>query len=929
LSGNLLAAEGLPPLRVDPALLGRGVSQVPAPSAAEAAAQVEAVGALTEKMAAPAERVRRAAPFAPSTSSASPASPASPAKPVVAAPPLAEKKASPPVSALPKTVPVAAPAPLLAAPKEPIGAAPTSARSGAVAQSATAAPAPPLAQPPQVVERPSLAPTYSAHVRAGALPHPVLHASGELAPLPEAEQSRLPVFLSASRITQSGDDETVAEGAAELRKGNTGLDADRITYWRVEDEVEAVGAVRLRRDADRMSGEKLRLNLTENTGFLERPAYSILRTPKVRQLGVALVPQAVSPPPRIVAGEVVGDTSRLTRGSGTAERLEFLGENRERLTGATYSTCSVDPPDWHFEMRDLELDHDRETGEARDAKLVFRDVPLFYSPWVGFSLNNQRKSGLLSPTIGSSTRTGIDVTLPYYWNIAPNMDATISPRLMSKRGMQLGAEFRYLDRNYSGQMRGEWLPDDAILKRRRGAYSLYHVHNNLGGGIAGMLALNGVSDDTYFTDTSSRIASTSQTNLLRQGTLSYGGGWWSAVANVQRYQTLQDPSLAPVGKPYERTPQLVLTASRPEFVGGTAFAFNGEYVNFSHPTADVGRRLTLNPQVSWPLQTAGYYVTPKLGLHVTRYDLTRRTSSGPEQIVRTLPTFSLDSGATFERDIAWFGRDLTQTLEPRLFYLLVPKRTQEQIPNFDSGATDFNYATIFSENPFTGGDRIADANQLTAALTSRLVDPQTGQEYVRGMVGQRYYLASQEVTLPGMPVRSAGASDFVAALSGQVLPKIYSDAAWQYNPRDRRTERFVVGARWQPEFAKVLNASYRFTHDSNTTPVVPGIRQIDLSAQWPLAPGWHGVGRYNYSLREHRLIETVAGVERDAGCWVARFVVQRFATTTGGTNTSFFVQLELNGFSRVGSNPLELLKRSIPGYGQINQPTADPAFGAN
>ena len=906
MSGSLLAAEGLPLLRVDPALLGEGVRRAPPPAAVVAEDPVPAA-----TQAKPAAAAIVAPVVAPAPAAAAAVPPAPPLNKQSVAP----KESAPP--APPAAVPKAAAAKVAPA---------TAALPPAAAPTAVA----PLAQPPQVAERPPLAPLYSAHARAGALPQPALRTAGELAPLPTDDPTRLPVFLSASRISSHGDDETVAEGEAELRKGNTALDAERITYWRVEDEVEAVGDVRLRRDADRMSGRKLRLNMTENTGYLEQPVYSILRTPKAKQLGASLLPTPAAPPPRIVAGEVVSDTSQLTRGSGTADRLEFLGENRERLSNATYSTCSVERPDWHFEMAELELDHDRETGEAREAKLLFKDVPLFYAPWLGFSLNNQRKSGLLAPTIGSSSKTGLDVTLPYYWNIAPNMDATLSPRLMSKRGMQLSGEFRYLNANYNGQLRGEWLPDDSMLKRRRGAYSLAHVHNNLGGGFAGTLALNGVSDDTYFTDTSSRIASTSQTNLLRQGTLSYGaGGWWSATANVQRFQTLQDPSLPPVEKPYERTPQLVLTAARPEFIGGTAFNFNGEYVNFSHPTADVGRRFTLYPQVSWPLQTAGYYVTPKLGLHVTRYDLTRRNTSGPEQIVRTLPVFSVDSGMTFERDFAWFGRDLTQTLEPRLFYLLVPKRTQEQIPNFDSGATDFNYATIFSENPFTGGDRIADANQITAAVTSRLIDPQTGQEYLRGLVGQRYYLASQEVTLPGMPVRSAGASDFLVALSGQVLPKTYADVGWQYNPRDHRTERFVVGGRWQPDYAKVLNASYRFTHDSNTSPVVPGIRQIDLSAQWPLAPGWHGVGRYNYSLLEHRLIETVAGVERDAGCWVARFVVQRFATTTGGTNTSFFVQLELNGFSRIGSNPLEMLKRNIPGYGQINQPTASPAFGAN
>ena len=296
--------------------------------------------------------------------------------------------------------------------------------------------------------------------------------------------------------------------------------------------------------------------------------------------------------------------------------------------------------------------------------------------------------------------------------------------------------------------------------------------------------------------------------------------------------------------------------------------------------------------------------------------------------MRNLPIFSVDAGVAFERDFSWFGKSLAQTLEPRLYYLLVPQRTQNNIPVFDSGLADFNFATIFSDNTYSGVDRIADANQITAALTSRLLDPQTGEEYVRGMIGQRYYIARQNVTLPGEPARPGGTSDFLAALSGRLMPNTYADTAWQYDPREGQTERFVVGGRWQPDFAKVLNASYRYTRDhSGITGGTPGIRQVDFSGQWPLAQGWYGVGRFNYSIREKKIIETVGGLEYNGGCWVGRLVLQRYATASGDTNTALFVQLELNDFSKIGSNPLELLARRIPGYGRINQPPSDPVFG--
>jgi lipopolysaccharide assembly outer membrane protein LptD (OstA) len=773
LSGSVLAAESLPPLRVDPALLG------PA-----------------------AKRPWRAPEAMPPPPQPSPV----------------QEEAGPGAAA------------------PPAKAAPAAAPSGPGAQREPAALPPALGEPPGVEERAPLPPLYSAHAQAGVLPEPALKPARGLVPLPPEGATPYPVFVAGSRISGQTGVEVVVEGDAELRKANTSMSADRITYQQIEDEVEAVGNVRLRNDADIMSGPRLRFNLAESTGFFEQPRYSITRAPSS---------PATPQPLAIIAGEVVEAPLGLTTATGAAERLEFHGKNRVRLTDASYSTCTADDPDWYARVEELNLDYDREVGEGA---------------------------------------------------------------------------------GYTGQTRVEWLPEDNVLKRRRHAFAILHSHN-LGGGFAGALNLNGVSDDAYFADLSSRIATTSQTNLLRQGILSYGAGWWSAIANVQKYQTLQDPALPAVAKPYERVPQVTLTARRPD-IFGTDLALAGEFVNFDHPSNVVGRRTILYPQVSLPLQTPAWYVTPKAGYHLTRYDLSRQTAGVPERINRGLPILSVDSGLTFERDLAWQGRGLVQTLEPRLFYLYTPSRSQDQIPNFDSGAVDFNFATIFSEQVFAGGDRIGDANQLTAALTSRFVDPQSGQEFVRAMVGQRYYFDEQSVTVPGVPARPGGASDFLAALSGRVLERTYLDAAWQYNPRDRQTERFALGGRWQPAFAKVLNASYRFIRDPVNQPTVPGIRQIDVSGQWPLARGWYGVGRYNYSLREKRIVESVGGLEYDGGCWVARFVVQRFATATGTENTAFFVQLELNGFSRVGSDPLEILKRNIPGYGQINQPTADPAFGA-
>ena len=749
--------------------------------------------------------------------------------------------------------------------------------------------------PPEVEERRQVPATYSALVAAGELPAPKLKTSGALAPVDKDDHQPRPTFVSADRISGRNDVETVAEGEVELRRADKTLNADHLTYWHAEDEVEATGHVRLEDGEDVIRGPRLRMKVEENTGFFETPDYTLKRVP----VGI----QSHAP----------------VTGSGEADRLEFQGEGVYRFVNGTYSTCTPDQRDWYVRAEEMQLDYNREVGEAKNAKLYFEGTPILYSPWLNFSLNNQRKSGLLTPTLGTNSINGIQASLPWYWNIAPNMDATITPREMSKRGFLLGGEFRYLDYNYSGQDRLEYLPSDRLTGTRRYAYSIVH-NQNFGRGLTGNLNLNGASDGTYFTDLSSNFAAASQSYLVRQGSLSLSRDWWSATLIGQHYQVLQDPSAPALAVPYSRLPWWTLTAVRPDLPAGLVFNMTGEYVNFSHPTNVVGKRITAYPQISLPLQTAAFSVTPKIGVNSTRYvGLERQAAGVPEQITRTLPVFSVDSSVVFERDVNWFDRSLTQTLEPRLYYLYIPYRDQSNIPVFDTGIADFNFAQIFSENRYSGGDRIADANQATTALVSRIVDPDSGTELMRGMIGQRFYFDTQHVTLPGEVPRSSRKTDLLAAFSGLVMPKTYVDTAWQYSQNFHRTERLNFGGRYQPETMKVLNAGYRYTRDQ--------LGQLDVSGQWPLGGRWYGVGRYNYSLKDARMLETVGGLEYDGGCWVLRLVIQRLAVQTLKASTAFFVQLELNGFAKLGSNPADILKRNVPGYSGLNQPGAESDIG--
>jgi LPS-assembly protein len=788
-----------------------------------------------------------------------------------------------------------------------------------------------------------------------------LHASSE-ADAVSGTGGEPPVFLSAHRMGGVVDREFVAEGAAELRKVDTVVTADRLTYWPLDDEMEAEGNVTLKQLDDRITGPKMRMKLEEQVGYFEQPAYFLKRQPSNDGTVAADANTTVAR----IAEQPVGDywnsgfesplardnvesVRKATEGRGEADRIDFEGENQIRLTNGTYTTCAPGNDDWYAKASEIRLDYDREVGEGKNGTVYFKDVPILYSPWLSFSLNNERKSGFLSPTFGTSSDNGVELSLPYYWNIAPNMDATFTPRVLTKRGVQLSTEFRYLNKAFGGQYQGEMLvetlPGDALRDGdNRYGISLLHTQSS-DSGLSGQINYNKVSDDDYYTDLSSSIASTSETQLLQQAQMTYSAGWWSATANFQQYQTLQPDADNPVREPYKLLPQVTVNARQPDLYG-TDSTFLGQYTHFTRSDQEIngvvldgdgGQRTVLYPQVALPYVTPGWYVTPKLGVNATRYSLTGQAADIPGTINRTLPIFSVDSGMTFERSSNWFGRDYTQTLEPRLYYLNIPYENQDDIPLFDTALADFNFAQIFSENQFSSWDRISNANQLTAAITSKLLEPGSGNEIVRAMFGQRFYFTKNKVSLSASTSSDSEddkweKSDFLAAFSGQILPKVYGDLALQYNPSDRDVKRYSMGASYRPEPGKVLNASYRYNQDS-TAP----INQVDLSGQWPLSGRWHAVGRVNYSFKDDgvvlssgsqggRIIESIAGLEYNGGCWVVRGVVRRTALTSEDASTAFYIQLELNDFSRIGSNPINLLKRNIQGYSLINQTSADPAF---
>ncbi len=698
--------------------------------------------------------------------------------------------------------------------------------------------------------------------------------------LPPSEEGA--AFVSAKEMETQQGERIEARGEVELRQAGRVVNADHLIYEPGRQQVYADGNVRLEQSALEVTGPRLQLELEPDTGTMEQPEF------------------------------VLGEHAAR----GHARQAEMQGNNRYLFHSATYTTCPAGNDDWLLKVSRLDIDRNTQVGVAHHARVEFMGVPLLYTPWMDFALNDARRSGFLGPILGSTNTGGAEITVPYYWNIAPNMDATFSPRVIRKRGTQFNNEFRYLRANYGGEIEADVLQNDRLSGRDRTHLAWRHSQN-LGRGFSAAVNFNGVSDDNYYRDLAKEVSVSSQVNLLREGVLSYNDSWLKASARVQRYQTLQDP-LAKVALPYRRLPQLNLTAR--ETVAGANMALAGEYVDYSHPTLVNGQRTVLYPSVAYPLVSQpGYFLTPKAGVHYTHYALGENNAGSLPNSSRAVPIFSLDSGLIFERNDSILGTGYTQTLEPRAYYVRIPYRNQDQLPNFDSAEAPFTFGQMFSENRFLGSDRVGDADMVTLALTSRAIAADDGTERLRVAVAERFFLDTPRVNLV-TPNDSSNRTDILGTLEGRVTRALRLDGQMRYNPNESNVQNYNLAVRYHPEAGKALNLGYRFTRQT--------LSQVDMSAQWPLYGRWHGVGRFNYSLRDNRNLEALAGLEYNAACWALRFVAQSFATATLERTTGVFLQLELNDLVRIGSDPLKALRDSVPNYSVFKTPSpAAPVEG--
>lgn len=712
----------------------------------------------------------------------------------------------------------------------------------------------------------------------------LLPASAVNAATPEIDKT---VYIEAQQIESKKEEGMEAHGNVEVQQGNQKIYADHVIYEQKTRDIFADGSVRVVEPNATVSGPDLKMNMDTNIGEMNTPVF------QMKQL-------------------------KQSDGRGSAKIMRSTGAQHYEYENAIYTTCPAGNDDWLLNMSRLEIDREAQIGTAHNAWVEFKGVPLLYTPWMDFPLDGRRLSGFLAPTYGVTNRGGAELTVPYYLNIAPNYDATIAPRMIDKRGTLLGNEFRYMGASYAGEAHYDFLQYDRTTNTTRIHSTLKHSQN-LGGGLGATVNLNRVSDDAYFIDLSNSVYGGTQTQLLNEGVLSYGGGWWSASVRGQAYQTLQDP-LVTVAIPYQRLPQINLSAQ--QTLGGSQVNMTNEYVDFRHPTSVNGQRLVLFPTISYRLLSdPGFYITPKLGIHSTQYVMGDNNSSNIPNTSRTLPIFSMDSGMTFERDMTMGDGEYTQTIEPRAFYVKIPYQDQSFLPNYDSSQAAFSFAQMFSENRFFGNDRVGDANMMTVALTTRLIDNEGGVERLRVTVGERFSYEAPLVNL-GTPDANSR-SDILLGAGGRATNALTLDGLLQYDPNTERTLSYNATARYKPETGKILNLGYRYTYVDGST--LNDVRQGDFSTQWPLLWNWNVVSRWTFSFNERRVLEQLVGLEYNQSCWTLRMVAQKFPIPGQQVSTGIFIQLELRDLVALGGDPLSALRLSIPGYTKLGAPSTDNA----
>ncbi|MDE2235391.1 MAG: LPS assembly protein LptD [Gammaproteobacteria bacterium] len=696
-----------------------------------------------------------------------------------------------------------------------------------------------------------------------------------------------PMHVSADRLNGYVHGDSLLTGNVQAIQGDRQLHADSMRYNSASGESHATGNVKFTSPTILLNGPSADYNFNTASGVFYDASFAL---PK-------------------------------RHGRGQASLLKLLDNDHQILSDVHYTTCPVGSKDWMLNAPDLVLDQSNNTGTGHNVTVDLFGVPIFWTPYINFPLNDARKSGFLAPSFGFSVTSGFDLTTPYYLNLAPNYDATLAPRIITKRGLDMGGEFRYLTNNSKGTLDLNYLPHDRLANQERGLFQFSDTTKLDDQGWNFNTAYNWVSDFNYFQDLGNSLDAIATTTQERHAAINFQSpeSNWTFLSQVETWQVV-DPTIAPKNYPYRLLPQMQLGWQSDPTSNGPQYTFNSELVQFQQDQEIGALRLDLTPDVSDTFGNTGYYFTPTVGMRLTKWDLNQNVPLGTEtQLTRSMPIISLDSGMFLQRNLGSTG-DFIQTLEPRLYYLYVPYRDQSQIPIFDTVQPQFSFLQLFTTNQFDGADRQSDANQLSYALTSRLLNANTGTQILEADIGQIRYFRNREVQLPGVAPQTNLFSDVVGDLDLNINDHWSAVYTQQWNPTTRQTDFGAVGLQYHPAHHQVINLGYSYNRTLN-------LKQSDFSFAWPLTSHWSMVGRWYYDIQNKVTLESFEGFEYDSCCWDFQIVHRRYitqlgtqsGTQTGQANSMFFFQLQLKGLTTIGRHLEDFLQNGILGYSDTDQ----------
>lgn len=713
--------------------------------------------------------------------------------------------------------------------------------------------------------------------------------------LAKNSEGKYPISLEANEVEAQGEDLVMLSGDAEVQQGRQTIVADRIRYYRASERVIAEGQVEMiSENGDYLSSDEIDVHVPTQIGSMTNAEFKLSEGLKSED----------------------GVDTAFIESRGSADKVHLEGEGVVRLEQARYTTCQEGDDSVIVGARELELDRTAGVGKARGATVRFKGVPIFYAPYLSFPLNDERKTGLLTPGFGSDQDSGNIIELPWYWNIAKNQDATITPRYYTDRGMQVGVEYRHQSLNSATYIYGDFLPGDDFYRDEQEqqniitgqpdaeidddrTYLTIRHRQQFTDNLYGEINYNDVSDIDYFDDLRNDIQYYSATYVPRDVQLAYSNPYFRMSVRANEYQVIDD-RISGIVTPYERLPSVGFATNLPEGPWGLNYGLNASYTSFGSDTRLEGSRTSLNPYVELPMENIWGYVKPRVSVYSRSYSLDLEDDELDDSPSSTVPVFSVDSGVVFERNASWFGDGALQTLEPRVYYVYAPEENQDELPLFDTAAVALNnFSGIFRENRFYGDDRVGDTNQVTIGVTTRILDNESGDQRLKASIGQLVLLEDQEQGLrASSPVEESGFGDLLAELQTE------SDGPWStytflqydHDESELRTARFSVGYRPDDDDRKNVSVGY-YRSDFGTRVV----DQLAVSANWPISDRWQFFGSERYSVEDEESLETTLGLEYNACCWKLRFIgTDRIHNRNiEDKRTSFFVELELTSLGRI------------------------------